>query len=188
MSPSEYYVREATSNDLKFAQQATDVINAAYNTHDGWTTEASIVSGQFTLEDTQNFIKHSHQGEFIQLLVFKRDEEGNDAEVVGSMLIVPFPDLEEKPTPGEAMITRFAISPNHQSKGLGRLLIESSLKTMKSVGYERCSLRVFENRPEVLSWYSKLGFKDTSERRDFKTPAGKKLLSNVQFVIMKKDL
>lgn len=33
MSPSEYYVREATSNDLKFAQQATDVINAAYNTH-----------------------------------------------------------------------------------------------------------------------------------------------------------
>ncbi|GAN07848.1 acetyltransferase [Mucor ambiguus] len=188
MSPSEYYVREVATGDLKFAQQATDVINAAYNTHDGWTTEASIVSGHFTLEDTQNFIKHSHQGEFIQLLVFKRDKEGNDAEVVGSLLIVPFPDLEEKPTPGEAMITRFAISPSHQSKGLGRLLIESSLKSMKSAGYERCSLRVFENRPEVLSWYSKLGFKDTSERRDFKVPLGKQLLSNVQFVIMKKDL
>lgn len=155
---------------------------------DGWTTEASIVSGQFALEDTKNYIENSHKGEFIQLLVFKRDTEGKDAEVVGSLLIVPFPDLDEKPTPGEAMITRFAVSPNHQSKGLGRLLVESSLKTMKAAGYERCSLRVFENRPEVLSWYSKLGFKDTTERRNFKAPAGKELLLDAKFVIMKMDL
>jgi ribosomal protein S18 acetylase RimI-like enzyme len=155
---------------------------------DGWTTEASIVSGQFTLEDTKNYIENSHKGEFIQLLAFKRDIEGKDAEVVASLLIVPFPDLDEKPTPGEAMITRFAVSPSHQSKGLGRMLIEFSLKTMKSVGYDRCSLRVFENRPEVLAWYSKLGFKDTTERRNFKTPTGKQLLLDAKFVIMKKDL
>jgi ribosomal protein S18 acetylase RimI-like enzyme len=104
------------------------------------------------------------------------------------MLIVPFPDLEEKPTPGEAMITRFAVSPQHQSKGLGRLLLEYSLTVMKRVGYERCSLRVFENRPEVLGWYTKLGFADTGERRKFKVPEGKQLLLDVNFVIMKRDL
>ncbi|KAI8636714.1 hypothetical protein BD408DRAFT_396947 [Parasitella parasitica] len=146
MTLPQYYAREATANDLKFAEQATDVLNAAYHT------------------------------------------EGRDLRVVGSLLVVPFPDLEEKPTPGEAMITRFSISPAHQSKGLGSLLIKSSLETMKSAGYERCSLRVFENRHEILEWYAKLGFKDTSERRNFKAPHGKKLLSDTKFVIMKKDI
>lgn len=33
MTTSDYYVREVTADDLKFAQQATDVMNSAYNTH-----------------------------------------------------------------------------------------------------------------------------------------------------------
>lgn len=33
MTSSDYYAREVTADDLKFAQQATDVMNAAYNTH-----------------------------------------------------------------------------------------------------------------------------------------------------------
>lgn len=103
-------------------------------------------------------------------------------------MIVPFPDLDEKPTPGEAMITRFAISPHHQSKGLGRLLLEGSLKVMKDQGYHTCSIRVFENRPEVLAWYTKLGFVDTLERRAFKAPPGKSLVLPVGFVIMKRVL
>lgn len=157
---------------------------------DGWTTEAAIVGGKLTTkEDTEQFINDSvNTDKLTQLFVFQRDENGNDKAVVGTLMIVPFPDLDEKPTPGEAMITRFAVSPKFQSKGLGRLLIESSLQVMKGQGYERCSLRVFENRPEVLGWYSKLGFKDTSERRAYKAPEGKIALQKVDFVIMKKDL
>jgi hypothetical protein len=30
---SEYYAREATLDDLKFAAEGTDVYNSAYNTH-----------------------------------------------------------------------------------------------------------------------------------------------------------
>ncbi|KAI7867883.1 uncharacterized protein EV154DRAFT_531674 [Mucor mucedo] len=145
-----YYVRQVTLEDIKFAQEGTDVYNSAYTTHDGWTTEASITIS------------------------------GNDAHVVGTLMIVPFPDLQELPTPGEAMITRFA--------GLGRLLIEGSFKVMREQGYERCSIRVFENRPEILAWYTKVGFKDTNERRAFKAPEGKKLVLPVGFVIMKLDL
>lgn len=33
MTSSDYYAREVTTDDLKFAQQATDVMNSAYNTH-----------------------------------------------------------------------------------------------------------------------------------------------------------
>lgn len=140
-------------------------------------------------EDTEQFINDSvNTNKLTQLFVFQRDVDGNDKAVVGTLMIVPFPDLDEKPTPGEAMITRFAVSPKFQSKGLGRLLIESSLSVMKSQGYERCSLRVFENRPEVLAWYTKLGFKDTSERRAFKAPEGKVVLQKIDFVIMKKNL
>ncbi|KAI7873456.1 acyl-CoA N-acyltransferase [Mucor mucedo] len=159
-----YYVRQVTLEDIKFAQEGTDVYNSAYTTHDGWTTEASIVQGKLTDKATPN-------NSFMI---------GNDAHVVGTLMIVPFPDLQELPTPGEAMITRFAVSPDHQSKGLGRLLIEGSFKVMREQGYERCSIRVFENRPEILAWYTKVGFKDTNER--------KKLVLPVGFVIMKLDL
>lgn len=118
-----------------------------------------------------------------QLFAFEKDEQGNDAQVVGTLMIVPFLDLQELPTPGEAMITRFAVSPHHQSEGLGRLLIEESFAVMKEQGYELCSIRVFENKPEVLAWYTKLGFKDTSERLAFKAPEGKKLVLPVGFVM-----
>ncbi|CAO3647348.1 unnamed protein product [Mucor hiemalis] len=145
-STPEFYAREVTLDDLKFAQEGTDVYNSAYNTHDGWTTEASIVGGKLTSkEDTEHFINDSvNTNKLTQLFVFQRDVDGNDKAVVGTLMIVPFPDLDEKPTPGEAMITRFAVSPKFQSKGLGRLLIESSLSVMKSQGYERCSLRVLK--------------------------------------------
>ncbi|CEP11309.1 hypothetical protein [Parasitella parasitica] len=82
----QYYAREVTTDDVKFAQQVTDILNAAYQTE-----------------------------------VFDRDSQGMDSQVVGSLLIVPFPELKEKPKPGEAMITRFAISLSHQSKGFGSL-------------------------------------------------------------------
>lgn len=160
------------------------------NILDGWTTEASIVTGKLTeANDTEQFIQDSVTGDKLtQMFVFEKDDQDNDTSVVGTLMIVPFPDLQELPTPGEAMITRFAVSPQHQSKGLGRLLIEGSLAVMKEQGYERCSIRVFENRPEVLAWYTKLGFKDTNERRAFKAPQGKKLILPVNFVIMKMDL
>ncbi|KAG2194036.1 hypothetical protein INT47_009927 [Mucor saturninus] len=185
-----YYVRQVTLEDMKFAQEGTDVYNSAYTTHDGWTTEASIVQGKLTdKSDTEQFIYDSVKTDKLtQLFVFEKDDQGNDAHVVGTLMIVPFPDLQELPTPGEAMITRFAVSPNHQSKGLGRLLIEGSFKVMREQGYERCSIRVFENRPEILAWYAKVGFKDTNERRAFKAPEGKKLVLPVGFVIMKLDL
>jgi hypothetical protein len=40
MTKSEYYAREASLDDLKYIQQATQVCNSAYNTH-GTTTKRS---------------------------------------------------------------------------------------------------------------------------------------------------
>lgn len=37
MAPVEYYARQVTLDDLKFASEGTDVYNSAYNTH-GKTT------------------------------------------------------------------------------------------------------------------------------------------------------
>jgi ribosomal protein S18 acetylase RimI-like enzyme len=157
---------------------------------DGWTTEAAIIGGELTTkEDIEKFVHDSVTTDKLTLLfAIQRDEEGKDKAIVGTITIVPFPDLEENPTPGEAMITRFAVHSSYQSKGLGRLLIEDCLKVMKQQGCERCSLRVFENRPEVLAWYTKLGFKDTLERRAYKPLPGKVVLQKIDFVIMKKDL
>lgn len=53
MSPSEYYVREVTTDDLKFAQQATDVINAAYNTH------GTVISYRHDKKKKLNFLQHA---------------------------------------------------------------------------------------------------------------------------------
>lgn len=41
MTKSEYYAREASIDDLKFTQQATQVCNSAYNTH-GMTQKMNL--------------------------------------------------------------------------------------------------------------------------------------------------
>jgi len=80
----------------------------------------------------------------------------------------PSPSNEYSTT---AMFGLFAVLPSYQSFGIGTLLVTHALSHMRTVWRcKTCVLWVLENRPEILAWYEKIGFKWTGETRPFVSP------------------
>jgi predicted N-acetyltransferase YhbS len=48
------------------------------------------------------------------------------------------------------------VSPNHQNKGIGKILISRVLSKAKELGYDRIYLLAFD--PTIPSWYASLGW------------------------------
>jgi ribosomal protein S18 acetylase RimI-like enzyme len=170
-------VRLAQLEDLKSVAEATTVVNNAYRAEGGWTTEADIVKGQrCTEEDMTGFIRDSGKP---NTLLFAFDE---DNQVVGTVQIQPSHEA-----PNEAEIGLFSVSPKHQSRGIGGRLVRQAMTEMKTLGFDTATMHVLENRPEILTWYKKLGFKETGERIPFVWPEMLKV-QDLHFLTLKKPL
>lgn len=155
----------------------------------GWASLSENMSNYYTTtEIVEKYIKESLQDEkMIQLFAFQR--QGSEESIVGTLTVERQTSIMDKPLPpNDGMLGRFSIRPDLQSKGLGRMIMEAGLEAMKQAGYTVCSILVFENRENVLRWYEKLGFKYTQERYPFVPPTNATLLSDHQFVLMKRDL
>lgn len=169
-------VRLAELNDLKHVPAATVVINNAYRSEGGWTTEKDIVGGQrCTEKDMTEFIKDNGKPNTL-LFAF----EGQD--VVGTVQIQPSHE-----SPKEAEVGLFSVSPLHQSRGIGGKLVRQALSEMSALGFDTAVMHVLENRPELLSWYKKLGFQETGERIPFVWPEMLKV-KDIHFLTLKKPL
>ncbi|EPB85770.1 hypothetical protein HMPREF1544_07439 [Mucor circinelloides 1006PhL] len=187
----EFYVRKVTLDDLKYAQQATDLFNTAYGANNnGWASVKKTVRGYYTTrQDIENYIRESVAGNLIQFFLFQRDAQGNDKAVAGTLTV------ESKCTcapsdlaKGDGLLGRFSVDIALHSKGLGNLLMEVALKEMKNSNYTTCSMLVFENRTEFLDWCKRLGFVDTMQRSPFHPPKGAVILEDVPFALLKKKL
>jgi len=62
-------------------------------------------------------------------------------------------------------ITRLYVDPQHWGQGIGRSLYERALLYLKQAGYERASLWVFEHNERARSWYERLGWTPTGQRK-----------------------
>lgn len=71
----------------------------------------------------------------------------------------------------EAEIGLVSVDPARQSQGIGKLLLLQTIDKMKSMGYKVATMSILGERPELLAWYSKLGFQDTGERPLYRNPA-----------------
>ncbi|KAI8336037.1 acyl-CoA N-acyltransferase [Blakeslea trispora] len=196
VSVPEFYVRKATINDLKYAEQATHMFNEANKPEcGGWTNVSSIVREyRVSIQSTEEHIKKSVAGEVITLFAIKRDVNSNDEAIVGTLTIE---DAASSIDPAlyssscihnEALLGRFAIDPKYQSKGLGRLLIDGSMEAMKEKGYRKCLILVFENRDVLLNWYKKLGFLDTNILIPWTLPDKFDLIQDMKFKLLIKEL
>ncbi|KAI8380628.1 acyl-CoA N-acyltransferase [Choanephora cucurbitarum] len=196
VSSPEFYARRVTINDLKYAKQATDMFNEANKPEcGGWTSVAHIVKAYgTTVQATKKYIKKSVAGEAIMLIAIKRDAEGNDEAIVGTLAIEDAaPSIDPKlysfsGNNDEALLGRFAINPKYQSKGLGRLLMDTAIEAMKEKAYMKCLILVFENRDILLNWYKKLGFSDTSVLIPWTMPDQFEMIQDVKFKLLVKDL
>ncbi|KAG0172284.1 hypothetical protein DFQ28_005431 [Apophysomyces sp. BC1034] len=174
------FVREVTLDDLKHSTAAHRIINSAYRADKagGWTTESHIVGGErASVEDVEGYVRD--QGKPNVLLYAFQRVDGSDV-LVGTVQIQPESD-------SEAEVGLFAVDPQLQSCGIGGKLIRAALDKMKVLGFEAAVMHVLENRPEILKWYSKLGFEETGERVPFVWPENLKI-KDLHFLVLKKKL
>lgn len=121
--------------------------------------------------------RESVAGNTIQLLLFQKDEEGNDKVVVGTLTVE-----------GSGLLGKFAVDVAHHSKGLGKILINKAFEEMKKSNFAVCYIMVVESRTNLINWFKKLGFVDTMERIPFAPPEGVVLHDNTPFATFRKAL
>ena len=78
-----------------------------------------------------------------------------------------------------------SVDPSQQSRGVGRILLEFAFNyAAETMGRKQMIGYAIEQRPELLGWYFKLGFKDAGERVLF--PFQDRVLQeNIRFVVLR---
>ncbi|KAL1914518.1 uncharacterized protein VTP21DRAFT_8232 [Calcarisporiella thermophila] len=154
------------------------IINAAYRSDKGWTHEAHLVKeDRITIPELKELIadvEHKHGHLLLAFLPADSTPVLNptDAEralgevVVGSIQIEPSPRGED-----ECLIGLLAVDPALQSLGIGSRLMRSAIDFARDILKKKhAAVWVLNQRPEVHSWYSRLGFEKTGEQLEFVNP------------------
>ena len=132
-----------------------DLVNSAYrgdSSRMGWTTEADLLGGQRTdpemilaemQKPTASFLKY----------------EDENRKLLGCMY------LEKKDN--KMYLGMLSVSPYHQDKGIGKLLLNAATQFAKYRGCDRLYMTVISVRKELIAWYERHGYKRTGERIPF---------------------
>jgi GNAT superfamily N-acetyltransferase len=147
-------VRVATANDVPALAL---LINSAYrgdSSKAGWTTEADLLGGQRVdvegLSETiarpgAAMLVHEREGAPVACVLLERTGGGDDCYL--------------------GMLT---VQPALQGAGLGRQLIEAAERwTVDHWGSRAMHMTVIAQRPELMAWYERRGYRRTGARKPF---------------------
>ena len=135
--------RPATLSDVLALER---LINRAYRSKEGvqgWTNEGHLLEGDRT--------DHTHLQELIEapnsqiLLCYLSNDE-----LVGSVHLTFYQD--------HIYFGMLAVDPIHQSKGIGRYLLQAAKDLANLKGLRRIKLTVLSTRQELIDWYRRSGF------------------------------
>ncbi|KAF9972735.1 hypothetical protein BGZ73_004071 [Actinomortierella ambigua] len=191
-------VRPASTEDLKQLREIHAVINKAYRSEGGWTTEAHLVKEERislqeleeTLQDTVNPV----------LLAFD-SETGLPLGTLQIESYEHYPDFgaysenghtndykDTVPKEKQAILGLFSVHPEQQSRGIGRKLVEAALQHIRiDMNRTHAIVYVIAQRPELIAWYTRLGFIDYGEKMQF--PVASRLKDpSVHFRVLRKAL
>jgi ribosomal protein S18 acetylase RimI-like enzyme len=162
-------VREAVLAD---APRITEIVNLAYRTEGGWTTEAHLVRGlRIDLPEVQESIADDAH----LVLVAERD---------GVVAGCCYTDRH-----GEAAeLGLFAVDPQVQGGGLGSRLIEEQAARRAAEGLRLLDLRVLQGREDLLAFYVRHGFTPTGEIVPFAGQVEDLKIAGLQMYVMERPL
>lgn len=184
MNSDSLYFRPARPADL---DELHPIINQAYRTKNGWTTEAYLVGDErITRESLQTHLLNlQNQPRLDPIFVCEYQKQ-----VVGCIQAElatdhPYMNLPEH----SALIGLFAVDPVRQSQGIGRFLLNQLLAYLKQeMQVKTAVLWVIQQREDIQKWYERSGFEWKNEEvRPFVMPE-KALQPNVYFKVYTKDL
>lgn len=119
----------------------------------GWTTEEHLLGGQRT------------DAEAVMTVVRGRDSAMLLAEADGRL--AGCCQLERRPG-GEVYFGMFSVPPSHQGRGRGgEILAEAERLAGAEWGGRSMVMSVLAQRPELIAWYERRGYRRTGETRPF---------------------
>jgi ribosomal protein S18 acetylase RimI-like enzyme len=132
------------------------IIQAAYRGDEGrlgWTTEADLLEGQRTdAGELGDVIGDARR----RMLVAERD-----GIAVGCCQVQCDQD-------GTAYLSMLAVRPGLQDAGVGRAIVTYAEGiAVEECEAERMRMTVLQPRPELISWYERLGYRRTGETEPF---------------------
>lgn len=145
--------RPATHDDV---DDVVALVESAYRgdaSRVGWTTEADLLGGQRT------------DPEMVREIL----------DAAGSVVLVVDDDLSRglaacchvQRRAGSVYVGMLAVRPGAQGNGLGRLLLRGAEEQARRWGRTRLEMTVIVQRPELVAWYRRRGYRDTGERSPF---------------------
>jgi ribosomal protein S18 acetylase RimI-like enzyme len=118
----------------------------------GWTTEADLLGGQRTDRREVDALLGDARVTLVLAVI--------DGQLVGCVCVrLDPPDL--------AHVGMFAVRPDLQSQGLGRALLREAERVAREQGAQDAEMTVLEQRPELLAWYGRRGWRGTGETEPF---------------------
>lgn len=151
-STSDLVFRDATDADV---DTLVALIESAYRgdtSRTGWTTEADILEGQRT--DPQGVVDVI-KSPTSKLLTVERDGR-----------VVACCQLEHRGA--HAYFGMFAVSPELQGAGLGKVIIAEAERTVRETwGAREMHMTVISVRDDLIAWYERRGYRRTGEMTPF---------------------
>jgi ribosomal protein S18 acetylase RimI-like enzyme len=133
-----------------------DLIESAYRgetSRAGWTTEEHLLGGQRT--DAEAVMSVVRAPRSAMLLAEA------DGTLAGCCQL-------ERRAGGEVYFGMFSVPPGHQGRGWGReILAEAERLARDEWGARGMVMSVLAQRPELIAWYERRGYRRTGETRPF---------------------
>lgn len=170
---------------FRFAEPAdvpaiVGLIESAYRgeaSRAGWTTEADLLDGRRTDAAAVSTILASESS---VMLVAEAGE-----------LLAGCCKLERQP-PATVFFGMFSVPPARQGQGWGRaILAEAERLAREDWGAQTMMMTVLAQRPDLIAWYERRGYRRTGEKRPFpydNTRFGVPKRPGLSFVVLAKSL
>lgn len=142
----------ATMNDIP---QLLQLINSAYRGEEakkGWTHEADLIDG--TMRTDEHSLKQLIQKPNAVILKYQIDQK-----------IVACVYLEKKDN--KLYLGMLSVSPAIQAQGIGKKLLKAADDYAKQHGCNAVEMTVISIRKELIAWYERNGYQQTSKREPF---------------------
>jgi ribosomal protein S18 acetylase RimI-like enzyme len=153
------------------------LINDAYrgeHSKKGWTTEADLLDGLRTDEQTLGNIMHEPTS-----FILKYMDKGEIAACV-----------HLRKDDGLLYLGMLTVSPELQGEGIGKKLLLAAETEARKLGYTSIYMTVLSVRKELIAWYVRHGYKDTGQRKPFdnKDPRFGIPKTPLEFVVLRKGI
>ena len=131
------------------------LVNSAYRgegSKKGWTTEADLLGGIRTNETTLTSILQNSTD-----IILKCCDA--DENIIGCV------HLQHQLK--KIYLGMLTVSPQLQTKGIGKLLLSASEKYARENNFESIIMTVISVRKELINWYERRGYINTGETKPF---------------------